>query len=223
MLIDAVASACGLGLLGGLHCAFMCGPIAVAACSGEGGPRARRAPAYFAGRLTAYAFAGALFGALGEHAAHQLSLPSLQLGLLALVAGAMVWRGVRLFVAARRPDDLVALRTRPPSRIGAQLASLLPRRALPLGLATGLLPCGLLASAWAIAAATARPADGALVMAAFSVATAPGLAAGLLAAAPLAKLRGRWSPAWQGALWCAFGIWIALRPLVAERLHHGCH
>ncbi len=227
MLSSTLAAAALVGLLGSLHCTFMCGPLLVAGCSTESGLRARRAPAYFAARVVSYAFVGALFGQLGAHAAHRLSGPTVQRVLLGLVAAAMLWKGIRLIRAARPRPELVLLGRAPspsekPSPLWARLAALVPRRAAPLGLVTGLLPCGLLASGWALAASTGRPLDGALVMAAFSLATAPGLVAALVVGLRLGGLRRRWSPAWQGALWCALALWIGVRPLFVHA-HCGGH
>jgi sulfite exporter TauE/SafE len=127
----------------------------------------------------------------------------------------MVVRGVRLIGADRRPgSELIALRRRrDPSRLASLVASALPRRALPLGIATSALPCGLLAGGWALAAASAHPVHGAFVMAAFSAATAPGLIGALLAGIGLGPLARRVPVRWQGAIWCALGVLLALRPL----------
>jgi sulfite exporter TauE/SafE len=97
----------------------------------------------------------------------------------------------------------------------------LPKRGLSLGLVTGILPCGLLASAWALAAAAGDPAGGAASMAIFALGSLPGLIAPVLAGRFATRLGT--SPFLHGALWCGLGLWIAARPLVAGLLHHGCH
>jgi hypothetical protein len=212
-MISVVASAAAFGFLGSLHCAFMCGPLAVAAC-----PSARQSLPYFAGRLLSYALAGALFGYAGQHAAHDLTA-DLQRALLFAVAALAFARGLQLIVASKGAP-LIALRA--PSRLLRLAAALLPRRAFPLGLATGALPCAMLAGAWAIAAATAHPVHGALAMTAFSLATTPALAGTLLAALPLDALRRRWSPALQGALWFALAVLLSARPLL-DQIGHAAH
>jgi hypothetical protein len=193
----------------------MCGPLVIAAS-----PSARRSIPYFAGRLVSYSFAGALFGYAGEHAAHLLPAAGLQRALLFAVAALALLRGLQLIFTKPRPQ-LVSI-ARPPSPILRFAAALLPRRALPLGLATGVLPCAMLAGAWAIAAASAHPLPGALAMAAFSLATAPALLGALLAALPLDALRRRWSPALQGALWCALAVFLSVRPLI-DQMGHAAH
>ena len=203
MLITAFV----FGLLGSFHCALMCGPLALAGCTGR-----RATFGYFAGRALIYAFAGALFGALGEHAQHRLPIGAIQTGLLLAVAMLALVKGIRLLLPR---SDLVQLR-RPPSPAGQLFARLLPRRGLALGLATGVLPCGFLAGGWALAASTGDALSGALVMLVFALATLPSLAASLLVAG-----RFRPTPAVAGMLWCALAVWIALRPLLAYA--HGGH
>jgi sulfite exporter TauE/SafE len=195
------------GLLGSFHCALMCGPLALAGCNSR-----RTTFGYFAGRAVIYSFAGALFGALGEHAQHRLPIGAIQTGLLLAVAMLALVKGIRLLLPRR---ELVQLRT-PPSPAGQFFAGLLPRRGLALGLATGLLPCGFLAGGWALAASTGDALAGALVMLVFALATLPALAGSLL-------LRNRWrpTPAVAGMLWCALAVWIAIRPLLTHA--HGGH
>lgn len=223
MLISLLASVIVLGLVGSLHCALMCGPLIGGGATAERS-RSRGALRYLSGRFAGHVLAGAVMGQLGSQASGLLSRSGLQLALLLTIAAFMLLRGLRLvFSAQRTPSDLVPLRRRPErSRLRAFGASLLPRRALPLGLATSVLPCGLLAAGWALAAAAAHPVHGAMVMAAFSIATAPGLVAALLVGMRIAHLARRLSPRWQGALWCALGLLVGLRPLF-DRAHGCCH
>jgi sulfite exporter TauE/SafE len=219
-VLTGVLAALAFGFLGSLHCVLMCGPLAVAGCRGLGA-RAPGALGYFGGRLLSYSFAGALFGQLGAHAACKLSLPVIQRGLLLAVAGLAVLRGLRLFRARGAPQLVQLGRPGSGGPTTSLLGALLPRRGLALGLATGVLPCGLLAGGWALAAAAGQPLGGAVVMVAFCFATTPALLASVLLAAPLAALRRAPSPAWQGALWCALGLWIGGRLLFERCAHQG--
>jgi hypothetical protein len=67
--VYTASAACVAGLLGGVHCAAMCGPI-VAACSKaaarRGAPRWRLTLFYNAGRIASYGAAGALGGFFGQ-------------------------------------------------------------------------------------------------------------------------------------------------------------
>jgi len=222
VLTSLVASVVVLGLAGGLHCAVMCGPLACTAATVEGGAR-RGGLRYLGGRFAGHVLAGAVFGHLGAQASRFVSRSGVQLALVLGIAALLFLRGLRLLIAERASSTLVQLRVRPHrSQVGGFVASLLPRRALPLGLATSALPCGLLASAWALAAAALHPLHGAIVMAAFSVASAPGLVAALVVGLRVGSVARRLSPTWQGALWCALGLAVAARPLF-DHCHSCCH
>jgi sulfite exporter TauE/SafE len=210
-VLTSLLAAAGVGLLGGAHCAFMCGPLIAAGCRGRG---ARAGAAYLGGRLLSHATAGAIFGALGIEAMRALSGSTLPLLLLGAVATALLARGVTLLLPPRPVLATLGRGPRLGSRVAAFAASLVPRRALPLGLATGVLPCGLLAGAWALAAATANPLEGALVMTTFSLASAPGLALALLVALRARRLTPFTSRALQGALWCALAVFVGIRPIL---------
>lgn len=207
-MIDALLGAAVFGFVGSLHCAVMCGPLAAAGCESK-----REGLGYALGRSGAYAFAGAVLGYAGL-VMHDLA----PLHTLAswLAAAVVVWHGAQYFVRKR---ELVQLPRR--SRFAA-LFALLPRRGLGLGLLTGLMPCGLLWAAWALAAATTRPLDGALVMLVFSLATLPALLVPAVFRGGLAQIVARVPPAAIGMAWCAVGVWLFVRPFVMTH-EGGCH
>jgi len=227
MMGSIVAGALAFGFLGSLHCAFMCGPLALAGCSTRGAFRPSSAALYFGGRLTSYMFAGAAFGALGAHLGCWIHLDDLQRVLLTAVAIVALVKGIRLALGRShsiRPMQSVQLKRPSRMRRAARfVASLVPRRALSLGLVTGALPCGLLAGAWGLAAATGHPGKGALVMCAFSFATAPALAGSLLVGRFARYSRFASSTRAQGVLWCALGLWIVARSLLPHGAHEGGH
>lgn len=159
-----------LGLFGSLHCAGMCGPLALAL------PGNARAPsrflagrcAYNFGRLITYAGLGVVFGLWGRLillAGFQRTV-SILLGVL-LIAGLFASRRLALW----RPMTLLV------EKIKAPMSHLLlrgtVRSQLLLGLLNGLLPCGLVYVACAGAAATGGIARGAFYMAAFGAGTLP--------------------------------------------------
>ncbi len=210
----AAAAALAMGALGSLHCAAMCGPLAAMGCTRNG--RIDGAAGYLAGRLVSYATLGALMGHLGQHALCILPMNAAQLAAVALTAGPAALRGVSLLRAKSDAEPLIRLDHRRAPRLSfAWLASLLPRRGLGLGLATGLLPCGLLVAAWALAAGTASPAAGAAAMATLAVATTPGLLLPIFGG-HLARRLGAALPARvQAFFWIALAAWLAARPLFA--------
>jgi sulfite exporter TauE/SafE len=159
-----------LGLVGSLHCAGMCGPLALALPStGTTLPRfVLGRAAYNLGRIVTYCLLGLIFGLIG----HSLLLAGIQrwvsiaLG-VALLAGLM---GSRKLALSRPAMALVNL-------LKTKMALLLRRRSLfavlVLGLLNGLLPCGLVYVAGAGATVTGSLLAGARYMAAFGVGTIP--------------------------------------------------
>jgi uncharacterized protein len=159
-----------LGLVGSLHCAGMCGPLALALP-----PAGATTPAYVVGRIAynlgrivTYCALGLLFGLVG--AALWLAgiqrWVSITLG-VALLLGLLASRNLVLWTPVTFLVD----------RLKAPMSALLRRRSLAalavLGLLNGLLPCGLVYAACAGAAATGGILTGAQYMAAFGVGTTP--------------------------------------------------
>ncbi len=178
-----------VGLLGGGHCAGMCGGI-VAALSLQG-PQGRASMslhlAYNAGRIASYMLAGLLVGAVGYVAGNLLPL---QRGLYAFASLMLVALGFYLLGATQalaiveKGGQAIWKRIQPATR------RFLPVRgaaqALPLGLLWGWLPCGLVYGALATALASGSAGQGALLMLAFGLGTLPNL---LLAGLLLARFR----------------------------------
>ena len=162
------------GLLGGAHCAAMCGGIATGMQAAASRPGFGSALQSNAGRILGYVLAGAIAGGLGQGIVQVA-----RMDWLATTARVLV--GAVLLVAALRLSGKAAwLGT---ANSGAwRLLRPLQRRLLPLdsapkrvaaGMLWGWLPCGLsttmLAAAWLQASAQ----NGALTMAAFGLATLP--------------------------------------------------
>lgn len=220
MTDTSLVAAISLGFFGSLHCAAMCGPLAIAGTCRKGVLHGPDTIAYFSGRTAAYTFVGAVFGALG-HKIHGFLNDFQQFMLLAVAAFFFVYG---LFVIFRRkPTDepLVQL----PKRRGAFafVASLIPKRGLGLGLATGFLPCGLLMGGWMLAASTKDALQGAILMVAFSLATLPALAAPLFARKAVAAVIARLPRVAWGLAWCLLAVWIGARPFLMAGHAHGGH
>jgi len=159
-----------LGLIGSLHCAGMCGPLALAlpgASDDTAGFVFGRA-AYNLGRITTYCALGLIFGLFGK----TLLLAGIQrwvsiaLG-IALIVGLFSSRKLALW----KPITLLV------NLLKSRMSALLRQRSLVsvglLGLLNGLLPCGLVYVAAAGATATGNVFSGALYMAAFGAGTLP--------------------------------------------------
>ncbi|HEX8989325.1 MAG TPA: sulfite exporter TauE/SafE family protein [Rhodocyclaceae bacterium] len=173
-----------VGLLGGTHCAGMCGGI-VAALSAQAAPG--RSPlaihlAYNGGRIASYAMAGALAGAIGYAIADLLPLQRalyLLASLMLVAMGFYLLGATRPLAALERGGQRLWSRLQPATRRFLPVRG--PAQALPLGLLWGWLPCGLVYSALTTALASGSAANGALAMLAFGLGTLPNLVlAGLL-------------------------------------------
>lgn len=176
-------------LLGSLHCAGMCGPLACAATLPRastptpltsGGKRLARsfnAPAsalYHTGRLTAYLTLGAAAGTLGSAIDLAGDLAGLQRIAAYIAAGLIILVGVAYLLKSFNLFRPPALAISQPRKLWAHALSWpTPARAVVVGLLTGLLPCGWLWVFLVSAAGTASPLTGALTLAAFWLGTVP--------------------------------------------------
>jgi uncharacterized protein len=159
-----------LGLVGSLHCAGMCGPLALAIPVTGNSTLAflTGRAAYNAGRMVTYCALGLVFGLIGRTLllAGVQRWVSIALGLI-LLAGLF---GSRKMALWRPITGLV-------EQLKSGMSALLQRRSLPalavLGLLNGLLPCGLVYVACAGATATGGLFSGAQYMLFFGLGTAP--------------------------------------------------
>ena len=162
-MMGFIGSAFLAGLVGSLHCIGMCGGFAIA-CGG----RARDTFLWHAGRTATYAILGGLAGAFGS----MMPGPGWIVGLISTLL--IVWFAAGLAGLVPEPHLSIpgvkhlttnlATRTNIVARFG-------------FGMATGLLPCGLVYAALGIPVAASDPLVGAMAMAAFGVGTMPALTA----------------------------------------------
>lgn len=156
-------------LLGGPHCVGMCGPFATAA-----------GPAWHAGRLATYATLGALAASAGAASFVDGRVTAAVSALL------LVWFAARL--AGFTPH------WSPPTLGLPKLASAALQRGgwaghFAFGAVSGLLPCGLLWSALALAVPAGSAWGGAAVLASFWLGTLPALGVAAHALRRLAQAR----------------------------------
>ncbi|MBK7765314.1 MAG: sulfite exporter TauE/SafE family protein [Sulfuritalea sp.] len=207
-----------IGLLGGVHCAGMCGGIVSALSLQMPGSAVRSGPvwpihlAYNLGRIGSYVIAGALMGALGSlglllnnalpvqmmlYAAANLMMIALGLYLIGITgalafterAGQWLWRRVQ-----------PATRRFLPVRGAAQ--------AFPLGMLWGWLPCGLVYSVLTMTLVSGSAVRGAAIMLAFGLGTLPNLMlAGLLLVRFRSVVQGSALRLVSGLIVLAFGLW----------------
>ncbi|SPA50100.1 sulfite exporter TauE/SafE family protein [Cupriavidus taiwanensis] len=187
-----------LALLGGVHCAAMCGGVALAVEQrrGKAAPvtlvRSRTAwlgellLMHF-GRITTYMLLGAALGAAGATAWKQDYLP-VQRWLFGAGSLMLLWSGWRLLRGSTFTVnwlERLAARAGPAvaGRLGG-LAGALPAfvrtrgglaRRYGVGLAWGLVPCGMVYGALTLALLAGNAGSGALVMGVFGLGTLPNL------------------------------------------------
>lgn len=182
-----IATAALMGLGGAGHCALMCGPIVGACQSGVRSAGRGSAPTlwWLVGRTLGYSAVGAAMASASSWGAHFVLKGgagpwSPWLTVWALAHAAAFSLGVFLMWQGRQPLWLATLGRR--ARPSGSRVTWVGRgpAGLPLvvsGVAWAALPCGLLQSAWVVAALAPGAWAGATSMAAFSIASAPGLLA----------------------------------------------
>lgn len=158
-----------MGLIGSLHCAVMCGPLALAVPVVE-----QTRPSFIAsrlvynfGRITVYAILGLIFGAIGK----SIVLSGFQQW-LSIVAGATMLGFLLLELnGTKTPLWKTSI------WIKSIFSTFLKRRsylaAFILGLANGLLPCGLVYMAGTASIAAGAPFKAAGYMIVFGLGTVP--------------------------------------------------
>jgi hypothetical protein len=170
------------GAANSVHCACMCGPLALAFDASGGG-----AISYHSGRAISYGILGVGLGAAGAAVgSQQLGTPTAWVSFV--LAGGLVLLAVFGERGIVRVPGLGALAQRALGR-----ARRLPPfwRAAALGLGTPLLPCGLLWSACAGAAVAGSATAGGAVMVGFALGSLPLL---LLAQTQAGRLARRFGP-----------------------------
>ncbi len=177
-LTAQVGAAFLLALLGGVHCAGMCGGF-VGALQMQRVPQLPAASlsfGYHAGRLTSYTLAGLLAGVVGG-AVYATDILPLQIALLIVgslmllaIGGAML--GKRAWLARLEPLGAWLWQ-----RLAPLARKVYPPRSRMQAYATGLLwgwiPCGMVYAALPLALTAGSPWAGALVMAGFGLGTLP--------------------------------------------------
>ncbi len=207
------------GLLGGLHCAGMCGPIVLGYTStpvtlalpgGEVISYERKYIAslvphlfYNGGRVISYAMVGGLAGTIGATfilGAGLRAYVSIVLGALMILAGLAETQLLRKPKAGFLAGGAIA------NIIKDVLRTDTLESRFMLGFVTPLLPCGLLYGMVFGAASSGSPVGGAIMMALFAMASAPALViVGMLAGVLKEKAR-RYGTRLAGIIIIAMGI-----------------
>jgi hypothetical protein len=196
-MLALASAAFAAGLLGGVHCAGMCGGIVGSFSAAARGPALARQLAFNGGRIASYSLAGVIAGALGSLGQAADPLLYVQAALFALANVVMVMLG--LYIAGwgetvlrfERAGAILWRRIEPYARSVFPIDS--TAKSLGAGLLWGWVPCGLVYSILVLALASGSAPGGAAVMAAFGLGTLPALlAAGFFAQRLLALRRAPW-------------------------------
>lgn len=222
-----------VGLLGGVHCAGMCGGIVSALSLQVPGNRPAWGIhlAYNLGRIASYAVAGAVMGALGSLGLLLNGWLPVQMTLYVVANLMMVALGLYLtgltqtLAFTERAGQWLWRRVQPATRRFLPVRGV--AQAFPLGLLWGWLPCGLVYSVLTMTLLTGSAARGALTMLAFGLGTLPNLLlAGLLLARFRGVIQGRALRLASGLIVLAFGAWgLFNATLLGGKLWQGvvCH
>jgi len=168
------ASALALGFVGSLHCAGMCGPIAIALPLNNQSWFARISGGllYNAGRTITYALLGAIFGLAG----FGLALGGLQQW-VSIILGAVMILSVLIPRLGSTGLKITQIGDKLTGRIKKSFARLFRMRTYGslfiIGLLNGFLPCGLVYIALAGALVMSHFYQGSLYMVFFGIGTIP--------------------------------------------------
>ncbi len=183
MLIDwlVLSSALIAGLLGGVHCAAMCGAIATSLSfvqkAASPATQWLHALQPNLGRVLGYTVAGAIVGGVGHGLVAVAQWPELRIALRIGVGLLMIVVALRLLDPRGRLNPLSKPANVLWSRLQPLQRALLPAdtafKRIGIGLLWGWLPCGLSATLLATAWLQASTVNGALTMLAFGLGTLP--------------------------------------------------
>ena len=221
------------GLLGSAHCFGMCagisGLFAVNANIASLRGQLSMSIAYNVGRVLTYAFLGLAVAVLGKAAVS--SIPDLAApvrlasGILIILVGLQIAFNWRILAPLESAGAKIWQKIAPAAKGLVPVETHV--QALGLGLTWGCLPCGLVYSVLLLAATTAEPAAGGLVMIAFGLGTVPAMVATGLSASKLSQFMSR-RRVGMGLLVIVLGIATLAMPVMKftgtqshDMQHHG--
>lgn len=226
-----------LGLVSSLHCMQMCGPIvlsySVSLESLTTSSRGAAVPAllsnhlaYNIGRILTYSVLGALAGAAGQTMGLLGRLAGISHAVAIIAGAAMIIIGIAMLGVI--PAQWLGNRLlRIPSfflqRAGRLITAPGPSKRFLLGLALGLLPCGLIYAALLKAMATDSPLAGAATMFAFGLGTSGALIALGIFSSTVRMRLNRWGSQLAAVgvtLMGALLVWRGTMPGMLMMEHH---
>jgi len=208
-----IAAGLLMGLASTPHCALMCGAPCAAIARSCGGQRSTQALlGWHAGRAAAYIGAGAVAATAVGLIASWSAGSAFVRPLWTMLQAAVLVFGLALLLSGRMPQWVNGasqglVRAVPVHGPRAASTGRGTRRAAMLGLGWIAMPCAVLYGALAVAALAAGPWEGAGVMAAFSLGSAPGLAGVPFLWARLSRMPQTAALRIAGAMLAAGSLW----------------
>jgi len=203
------AAALFAGLLTSLHCVGMCAPLTCLVLSpkGKGFARIRPYALYHGGRLMSYTILGALAGLLGAQLVDWTGQTPARIA---------PWAMAAFFTLIALGLDKRLFRHATQGGVGRSVMRRILQlrgetRALGLGLATPMLPCGPLYLFFWVAAASGSMQQGALALGVFGLGAVPAMAAAYFGWTRLQAKVGDNAFVWarRGLAVCAVAILVA--------------
>lgn len=170
-MIQLIAAAFTIGIVGSFHCVGMCGPLAMSLPLQAGTlPKLIGALLYNFGRVTTYSLFGLVFGIIGQ----SVALFGFQQW-LSVIAGVGILFFIIMPKHAGKNNDAVVLRFFEKIRtaLGKMFSSKTQSSLFLIGVFNGLLPCGLVYMAIAGSIAAGDILSSVLFMAFFGLGTLP--------------------------------------------------
>jgi uncharacterized protein len=175
MIVPAILAGLVLGFLGSFHCVGMCGPLALALPVHhlQGGQKSLAHLLYNLGRVITYSILGLFFGMVGRgfYLAGWQQLFSIFVGSSILLLSVLQQTINKNY----QPVWLEAFSRQVQKRILYFLKQQSYGGYLLMGMANGLLPCGMVYMAIAAALVTGNAGQSALLMMGFGMATLPAM------------------------------------------------
>ncbi len=225
-MLEGLLAGTLLGLASAPHCVAMSGPLtAFAAVDARRVATPAATLRYQAGRVLGYGAIGAAAGTLGRGLWSFVPVEagivlSWALALTLALAALRLWPRSRLVTIGLRPRPVgVAAKAR--AKVAVLLARL-PRRPLLLGLASALLPCGVLASGALLAAGSGGTLAGASVMIGLALGSGIALAVGSVVLGRVDLHHSRLAAMTLSVVLAIGGVALASRPLLVQE-GRGCH
>jgi len=208
-------SALLMGLLGGGHCAGMCGPIVSAMSIGTDTKQRNRLTyplLYNGGRILSYLLAGIAVAAMGEIASQLGEGMAVRRTLTTIAALVMILLGLYLsgwwprgILLIERGGSLLWRLIEPVARRFIPIRS--PQQAVIAGALWGWIPCGLVYTAllWALSAESVL--QGGMIMVSFGIGTLPTLlGVSHFSSTLFTHLQKPWVRGTTGIMIASFGI-----------------